>query len=75
MITMLTHYWLERNLRIISSFSISLNVDNESLNQQYIFFFRYLLQSTFRIISINTQPVHITTLLTSALLQQVMFSA
>jgi hypothetical protein len=59
MITMLTHHWLERDLRLSCLFSISLNVDNE-LDKPEILSLIITLKSTFRrIISINT--VHITT--------------
>jgi hypothetical protein len=53
---------VERNLRIISCFSISLNVDNELDKPEIFFSFVITFKCTFRrIISINTQPVHITT--------------
>jgi hypothetical protein len=51
---------LAGDLRVISCFSISLNVDNE-LDKPEIFSFSHHLKYLRRIISINTQPVHITT--------------
>jgi hypothetical protein len=58
MITMLTHHWLERDLRLSCLFSISLNVDNE-LDKPEILSLIITLKSTFRrIISINTSAYH-----------------
>jgi hypothetical protein len=52
---------VEKKLEDYLQLSISLNVDNESLKPAIFLLLVITFKSTFRRISIDTQPVHITT--------------